>query len=63
MTKRIGHATIKLMTSLGGIYKSFGGDVVRYGVQDYGNKWQLKGENLSKCYTTRFDELPKAKAR
>jgi DNA polymerase V len=53
---------LQLMQSIDKVNKAFGRDMVRFGVQDYGTRWKLKQENLSPCYTTRFDQLPKAKA-
>jgi DNA polymerase V len=50
----------QLMQTLDEVNKSFGKDVVRYGVHAYGNKWKLRQNNLSPCYTTRWDQLPKA---
>lgn len=50
----------QLMQTLDEVNKSFGKDVVRYGVHAYGNKWKLRQNNLSPCYTTKLDQLPKA---
>ena len=52
----------KLMESLDDVNKIFGKDIVRFGVHDYGTNWKLKQGNLSPSYTTRLDQLPKAKA-
>ncbi len=50
----------RLMESIDKVNKSFGKDVVRFGVQDYGTNWFLKQSNLSPQYTTRLDHIPKA---
>jgi DNA polymerase V len=50
----------QIMKTLDEVNRSFGKDVVRYGVHAYGNKWKLRQNNLSPCYTTRLDQLPKA---
>jgi DNA polymerase V len=50
----------KLMKSIDGANKTFGKDIVRFGVQDYGRNWHLKQGNLSPSYTTRLDHIPKA---
>jgi DNA polymerase V len=50
----------KLMNALDRVNKAFGKDIVRFGVQDYGNNWKLKQGNLSPSYTTRLDHIPKA---
>lgn len=52
-----------LMKALDTTNKSFGRDVVRYGVQGYNKAWKLRAEYLSKCYTTRFDQLMILKAK
>jgi DNA polymerase V len=52
----------KLMTSVDQVNRSFGRDLVRFGVQDFGTNWKLKQGNLSPCYTTRLDDIPKVKA-
>ncbi|MFL5811423.1 MAG: DUF4113 domain-containing protein, partial [Flavisolibacter sp.] len=51
-----------LMDSIDQVNKTYGKDVLRFGVQDYGNNWKLKQGKLSRAYTTRLDELPKVKA-
>lgn len=52
----------KLMSSLDEVNRHFSKDMVRFATQDYEHKWKLKQDHLSSHYTTRFDELPKAKA-
>ena len=51
-----------LMTSIDKVNKDFSKDIVRFATQDYKHQWKLKQEYLSQLYTTRFDQLPKAKA-
>ena len=52
----------RLMKSLDMVNKDFGKDIVRFGVQDYGKDWWLKQRKLSRCYTTRLDQIPEVKA-
>ncbi len=51
-----------LMKSLDQVNQQFGKDVIRLGVHDYGNKWKLRQEHLSKRYTTRTEHMIKVKA-
>jgi DNA polymerase V len=50
----------KLMEKVDELNKVFGKDVVRFGVQDYGQNWKLKQGNLSSAYTTRLHQIIKA---
>lgn len=50
------------MKAIDNVNKSFGRDVVRLGRQEFNKKWKLRQEHLSKCYTTRFDQLMIVKA-
>lgn len=50
----------RLMETLDQVNSIFGRDIVRYGVQDYGEKWKLRQQNLSPCFTTRLSQIPKA---
>ncbi|HJW18065.1 MAG TPA: Y-family DNA polymerase, partial [Flavisolibacter sp.] len=50
----------KLMEKVDELNKVFGKDVVRFGVQDYGQNWKLKQGNLSSAYTTRLQQVIKA---
>ncbi|SHE56097.1 Y-family DNA polymerase [Flavisolibacter ginsengisoli] len=50
----------KLMEKVDELNKVFGKDVVRFGVQDYGQNWKLKQGNLSGAYTTRLHQVIKA---
>ncbi len=52
----------EIMKSLDSVNTIFGRDVVRFGTHDFGRKWKLKAERLSPCYTTRWEDIPKAKA-
>jgi DNA polymerase V len=52
----------KLMNSIDDVNRSFGRDLVRLASQEYDHGWKLKQDFLSQHYTTRFDQLPKAKA-
>jgi DNA polymerase V len=50
----------KLMEKVDELNKVFGKDVVRFGVQDYGQSWKLKQGNLSSAYTTQLQQIIKA---
>ena len=50
----------KLMEKVDELNKVFGKDVVRFGVQDYGQRWKLKQGNLSSAYTTQLHQIIKA---
>ncbi|MFL5771694.1 MAG: Y-family DNA polymerase [Flavisolibacter sp.] len=52
----------RLMKSLDEVNRQFGKDVVRLGVHDYGNRWKLRQDHLSKSYTTRTEHRMKVKA-
>jgi len=52
-----------IMSSLDSVNKVFGKDFVRFGTHDYGRKWKLKAEQLSPCYSTCFQDIPRAKAK
>jgi DNA polymerase V len=47
----------KLMKAYDGVNKRFGKDIVRYAAQGYGKDWQIKAELLSRCYTTRLNDI------
>ena len=49
-----------LMKTVDAVNRSFGRDMVRFGVQDYEEGWKLRQEHLSQHYTTRLDQIPKA---
>ncbi|MFQ6608522.1 MAG: Y-family DNA polymerase [Fidelibacterota bacterium] len=44
------------------INRSMGRDIVRYAVQGFDRKWKLRQEQLSPCYTTRWNSLLTIKA-
>ena len=50
----------QLMKTVDEVNKSFGRDMVRFGVQDYEETWKLRQEHISQKFTTRLDQLPKA---
>ncbi|GGK64143.1 Y-family DNA polymerase [Rufibacter glacialis] len=50
-----------LMDSLDTLRKRFGHSVVKYGVQGTAGKWEMQSGKLSPCYTTRLDDLIKAR--
>ena len=52
---------MKLMKTLDNLRDRFGHKSVRYGVQGIKEEWALKQENISPCYTTRLEEIIKAK--
>lgn len=52
----------KLMSAVDAVNRAFPAGTVRMATQDYGHRWKLKQQHLSPLYTTRFDQLPKAKA-
>jgi len=52
----------RLMKSLDQVNQQFGKDIVRLGVHDYGNRWKLRQDHLSKSYTTRPEHRIKVKA-
>jgi DNA polymerase V len=47
----------KLMEKVDELNKVYGKDVVRFGVQDYGQNWKLKQGNLSAAFTTRLHQV------
>ncbi|MGZ5285821.1 MAG: DinB/UmuC family translesion DNA polymerase, partial [Flavisolibacter sp.] len=51
-----------LMRSIDEVNRQYNRDTVRFATQSYENRWKLKQDFLSQHYTTRFDQLPKAKA-
>ena len=52
---------MKLMKTLDSLRNRYGHKSVRYGVQGIKEEWALKQENVSPCYTTRLEDLIKAK--
>jgi DNA polymerase V len=47
----------RLMKTLDAINRSFGKNLVRFALQGYGNKWKLRQQKLSPCYTTRIQDV------
>ena len=43
--------------AIDGINRSWGRELVKYAVQGTGQKWKLRREHLSQCYTTRLDQV------
>ena len=52
----------KLMNSVDTLNRRFSRDMVRFATQEYQHNWKLKQAHLSQLFTTRWDQLPKAKA-
>jgi DNA polymerase V len=52
----------RLMQALDRSNQAFGKEMVRFGVQDYEQKWKLRAQKLSPCYTTRIDHIMKVKS-
>jgi DNA polymerase V len=51
-------STEKAVThAVDGINRSWGRELVKYAVQGTGEKWKLRREHLSECYTTRLDQI------
>lgn len=46
-----------VMKALDGINNCMGSDAVRFAAQGYSSKWKLRTEYLSKCYTTRLEDI------
>ncbi len=51
-----------LMRSIDEVNRQYDRDTVRFATQSYENRWKLKQDFLSRHFTTRFDQLPKARA-
>jgi DNA polymerase V len=47
----------EIMKTLDEINSKFGRDTLKIAVQSSGQKWKLRQEKLSPCYTTRWDEI------
>jgi DNA polymerase V len=45
------------MNALDGVNGYMGVDSVRYAAQGYSEKWKLRMEHKSKCYTTRIEHI------
>ena len=46
-----------MMKTIDGINQKMGRDVIRYAAQGYSKKWVLKQQQLSPCYTTKWNHL------
>jgi DNA polymerase V len=46
-----------LMGVIDKMNSSYGANKVKFANQSLGRQWKMKQENLSKCYTTRIDEI------
>ena len=46
-----------LMSVIDKMNKSFGTNKVKFATQSHGRQWRMKQEKLSKCYTTRINEV------
>ena len=49
--------THKLMQTVDELNAKYGRDHVRFSTQGYGKAWKLRQEKLSRCYTTKMDDL------
>jgi len=49
-----------LHKTIDSVNKSFGKNMLRFGIHDYGKDWHLKQENKSASFTTRLSQIPKA---
>jgi DNA polymerase V len=47
----------QLMNTVDIVNKRFGKDLVRFAKQGYGTKWKLRQMRLSRCYTTRIEDI------
>nr|WP_278043885.1 DUF4113 domain-containing protein [Legionella beliardensis] len=52
----------KLMTLIESIHKRYGARSIRLAAEGFQKQWTMKREMKSPCYTTRWTELPVAKA-
>ena len=52
----------RLMDSMDKVNHSFGREMVRFGVQEFGERWKLKQDHLSFSYSTRLNHSIKVKA-
>lgn len=51
----------RLMKALDTINAMEGKEIVKFAVQGYSKKWQLRTQHLSQCYTTRIEHVLKVK--
>jgi len=57
------HSRKALMSTLDAINRQMGTGTLRLAAEGYGQRWKVKSESKSPCYTTRWDELAVAYAR
>ncbi|TIC80535.1 DUF4113 domain-containing protein [Crenobacter intestini] len=51
--------TAALMNTLDAINQRYGRGTLKLAVEEMGQRWQMRRERVSPCYTTRFDQLPR----
>ena len=54
--------SVRVMAAFDALNQRFGRDAVRLGSAGLAPRWGMLAENKTPCYTTRWDELPKANA-
>jgi len=54
--------SVRVMAAFDALNQRFGHDCVRLGSAGLAPRWAMRSENRMPCYTTRWDELPKAHA-
>ena len=54
---------VKVMAALDALNQRFGRDSVTLASAGLAPRWAMRSDNKTPCYTTRWDELPKANAR
>lgn len=55
--------SVKVMAALDALNQRYGRDAVQIGSAGITQRWTARADNKTPCYTTRWDELPKAHAR
>ena len=53
----------KIINTVDIINRKMGQDIIRYAAMGYRKKWKLKQEQLSSCYTTRWEDLLKIRLK
>lgn len=54
--------SVRVMAALDALNQRFGRDAVHLGSAGLAPRWAMRAENKTPCYTTRWDELPRALA-
>lgn len=54
--------SVRVMAALDALNQRFGRDAVHLGSAGLAPRWAMRAENKTPCYTTRWDELPTARA-